>query len=350
VERDTIFISHATPDDNDFVRWLGTRLTGHGYRVWADLFELRGGTPFWNSIEEALRHHACKVIFIVSKMSIDPNRTGIRNELSVADVMRKTLNDPGFIIPLRIDDTAFGDFPIQIHQLNGIDFSKGWGAKLVDLLDTLEHANVPKSAGDQTAEFEKWRNTVVRTATAIELNQLAGVLRDGTGEVWRNRPQHIADHRLVLTEKIVAIIHFDHRNGGKGIETPRAGLACDPVVQITNLLGQAVAFGLHDINSEPPLLFPLLTDAGDQFAHATAVHRTCLRSVKTVSDSTVEILSYITWTNSHGPISARRVWPRDVFHLRPTYLAPGQLALMVDHGGAVVGSGWQLGRRIIPGG
>ena len=43
--RDTIFISHATPDDNDFVRWLGTRLIGHGYRVWADLFELKGGTP-----------------------------------------------------------------------------------------------------------------------------------------------------------------------------------------------------------------------------------------------------------------------------------------------------------------
>lgn len=55
MKRDTIFISHATPDDNDFVRWLGTRLTGHGYKVWADLFELRGGTPFWNSIEEALR-------------------------------------------------------------------------------------------------------------------------------------------------------------------------------------------------------------------------------------------------------------------------------------------------------
>jgi hypothetical protein len=24
--RDTIFISHATPEDNDFVRWLGARL------------------------------------------------------------------------------------------------------------------------------------------------------------------------------------------------------------------------------------------------------------------------------------------------------------------------------------
>lgn len=169
VKRDTIFISHATPDDNDFVRWLGARVTGHGYKVWADLFELRGGTPFWSSIEEALRHHACKVIFVVSKRSVEPSRTGVRNELSVADTIGKTLNDPEFIIPVRIDDTAFGDFPIQIHQLNGIDFSKGWGTKLIDLLDTLEHANVPKSTNDQTAEFEQWRNTMVRISTVVEI-------------------------------------------------------------------------------------------------------------------------------------------------------------------------------------
>jgi hypothetical protein len=168
MNRDTIFISHATPDDNDFVRWLGTRLTGHGYKVWADLFELKGGTPFWNSIEEALRHHACKVIFVVSRKSIEPERSGVRNELSVADAMKKTLKDPGFIIPVRIDDAPFSDLPIQVHQLNAIDFSAGWGAKLVELLDTLETAKTPKSVEDERAEFEKWRGTMVRTAAIVE--------------------------------------------------------------------------------------------------------------------------------------------------------------------------------------
>jgi hypothetical protein len=43
-ERDVMFISHATPDDNGFVRWLGTRLTGYGYKVWADIFDLAGGS------------------------------------------------------------------------------------------------------------------------------------------------------------------------------------------------------------------------------------------------------------------------------------------------------------------
>lgn len=73
MDRDTIFISHATPDDNDFVRWLGTRLTGHGYRVWADLFDLKGGTPFWTTIEDAIRTRAIKVLFVVSHKSVDPN-------------------------------------------------------------------------------------------------------------------------------------------------------------------------------------------------------------------------------------------------------------------------------------
>jgi hypothetical protein len=53
-DRDVVFISHATPDDNEFVRWLGTRLTGYGYKVWADIFDLAGGTPFWVSIEDAI--------------------------------------------------------------------------------------------------------------------------------------------------------------------------------------------------------------------------------------------------------------------------------------------------------
>lgn len=167
--RDTIFICHASPDDDDFVRWLGTRLTGHGYKVWADLFQLKGGAPFWSTIEEALRHHACKVIFVVSRRSVEPNRTGVLNELSVADAIKKQIKDDGFIIPVKIDDTPFSDFPIQIHRLNAIDFAKGWGPKLIELLDTLESANTFKAAGDQTAEFEKWRATMVRTATIVEV-------------------------------------------------------------------------------------------------------------------------------------------------------------------------------------
>ncbi len=167
-DRDTIFICHASPDDNDFVRWLGARLTGHGYKVWADLFELKGGNPFWSTIEEALRHRACKMIFVVSRSSVDRNRTGVLNELSVADSIKKQVEDDSFIIPVKIDDTAYAEFPIQIHRLNAIDFSKGWGPKFIELLDALGSGAGIKTDSDQAAEFEKWRATMVRTSTIVE--------------------------------------------------------------------------------------------------------------------------------------------------------------------------------------
>jgi len=173
--RDTIFICHATPDDNDFVRWLGARLTGHGYKVWADMFGLKGGMPFWNTIEDALREHACKVIYVASKASVDAKRDGVRNELSVADAVRKALGDPAFIIPVRLDDVAFSNFPILVHQLNAIDFSRTWGGQLIELLDTLEAACVPRSEGDQTTEFERWRQDAVKTAALVS-NELEPVL------------------------------------------------------------------------------------------------------------------------------------------------------------------------------
>jgi hypothetical protein len=166
--RDVVFISHATPDDNEFVRWLGTRLTGCGYKVWADIFDLAGGTPFWVSIEDAIRKRAVKVVAVVSHASCRPDRSGVRSEISVADAVKKALKDPEFIIPVRIDDVPFADLPIQIHQLNTIDFSRGWGAKLADLVDTLTKAGVPRAATDLTAEFDRWRAASVRSDVVVE--------------------------------------------------------------------------------------------------------------------------------------------------------------------------------------
>jgi hypothetical protein len=167
-ERDVIFISHATPDDNEFVRWLGTRLTGCGYKVWADIFDLVGGTPFWVSIEDAIRKKALKVIVVVSKASCHPDRGGVRNEISVADAVKKSLKDPEFIIPVRIDEVPFGELPIQIHQLNTINFTTGWGAKLANLVETLTKAGVPRVVTDLTAEFDRWRAASVRSDVVVE--------------------------------------------------------------------------------------------------------------------------------------------------------------------------------------
>ena len=52
--RDTIFISHATPADNDFSIWIASRLEMLGYKVWIDKEGLLGGERFWATIQKAL--------------------------------------------------------------------------------------------------------------------------------------------------------------------------------------------------------------------------------------------------------------------------------------------------------
>jgi hypothetical protein len=237
MDPDTIFISHATPEDNDFVRWLGARLTGHGYKVWADLLDLKGGSPFWSTIEDALRHSACKVIFVVSHNSVDPNRTNIRNELSVADSVKKRLRDPGFIIPVKIDETLFADFPIQIHQLNAIDFSKGWGSKLSELLDTLEKAGVQKFVGDQVAEFDKWQSAMVRTSTIVE-----------------NLPEPVLTNLLPIVGLPESIIFFEHQEDSAKASSALKGTGV-PNVSFYRLV---LAFVEHEeIQAELPQSFDL---------------------------------------------------------------------------------------------
>lgn len=167
--RDVVFISHATPQDNDFVKWLGAHLIGLGYNVWADVFELKGGTPFWRSIEEAIRGRAIKVIYVASKSSISPTRTGVRNELSAAEGMGKKLGDPAFIIPVRIDGSDYNDFPIQVTQLNALDFSAGWGGMLVALVETLEKANVPTDPTRIDERIAYWKERTSRDAPKVEI-------------------------------------------------------------------------------------------------------------------------------------------------------------------------------------
>lgn len=166
--RDVVFISHATPEDNEFVKWLGARLIGLGYNVWADVFELKGGTPFWNSIEEAITTRAFKVIFVASTASVKPDRKGVRDELAAADITGRRLKDPAFVVPVRLDKVDFGSFPIQLLQLNALDFSSGWGGMLLTLVETLEKAKVPVDPAGIDVRMASWKERTSRDAPAVE--------------------------------------------------------------------------------------------------------------------------------------------------------------------------------------
>ena len=42
-ERTVLFVTKATPEDNEFTEWLAPRLEAAGYQVFADILNLEGG-------------------------------------------------------------------------------------------------------------------------------------------------------------------------------------------------------------------------------------------------------------------------------------------------------------------
>ena len=139
--RTQIFLSHATPEDNDFTHWLAGKLTLAGYTVWYDLEQLKGGDYFWNKIENAIRDECIRMVAIVSESSY--KKDGVRNEWDLGITIERQLS--GFVIPVRVDGFDFSQLPITLHRKNVIDFNRGWHFGLATLLETLANANIPRN-------------------------------------------------------------------------------------------------------------------------------------------------------------------------------------------------------------
>jgi TIR domain len=63
--RDTLLLSHANPEDDDFTSWLALQLANEGYRVWCDLTKLLGGEVLWDEIEEVIKTRAVQVLYVL---------------------------------------------------------------------------------------------------------------------------------------------------------------------------------------------------------------------------------------------------------------------------------------------
>jgi hypothetical protein len=172
--RDTILITHANPEDNRFARWLAGRLTTAGYKVWVDVRALRGGDDFWDKIEHVLRHEAIKQIVVVSEHI---GKQGVKKELALGDVMRRKLSDPEFMVPIRIADVDFGEFPTEIIRQNAHNAFPNWAACLQPLFETLDTSRVPKRT------VESWSLQILRRFTATGSNSGRGL----TSGSWRLR-------------------------------------------------------------------------------------------------------------------------------------------------------------------
>ncbi len=60
IERDLIFISKATPGDDQFVLWLAPRLEAAGYEVFADIFDLDAGDEWRGNPEPVVGDRAAR--------------------------------------------------------------------------------------------------------------------------------------------------------------------------------------------------------------------------------------------------------------------------------------------------
>lgn len=169
--RNKIFISHATPDDNEFTKWLSLKLINLGYDVWCDILFLDKGVDFWSNIEKEIRENACK--FLILSSTFSNQREGVLKELAVAAKTKKQLSDDTFIIPLAIDEKlSFDDINIEIVRLNAIDFKGSWANGLRDLLAALEKQNVPKNLPDPGKGNLLYQQIFLQDKAVIEKEEL----------------------------------------------------------------------------------------------------------------------------------------------------------------------------------
>lgn len=159
--RNIVFISKATPEDDDFVMWLAPRLEAAGYTVFADILTLEPGDRWRKEITGTLQNKAVKMLLCCRDATLDKN--GVQEEIGIASDLVKQLNDSRFIIPLRLEviKKLFG-----IGELQWVDFLGSWARGLHDLLDTLEKQNVPRAITPSINP--NWENYRKRLAIKVE--------------------------------------------------------------------------------------------------------------------------------------------------------------------------------------
>ncbi len=137
-----MFVCHSNPEDNEYTRWLATRLQLAGYKVWCDLFDLKGGEKLWDDIQKVLDNNAIKFVLVVSATTFQ--KDGVINEFEYARSLEKQHGLTDFIIPIKIDSSLF-NARIGQNRYNHIDSVDYWAKGLKALLEKLEKDSVPKS-------------------------------------------------------------------------------------------------------------------------------------------------------------------------------------------------------------
>lgn len=138
VVRDVVFISKATPGDDEFVLWLAPRLEEAGYTVFADILNLEPGDRWRKVITNTLQTRAIKMLLCCRDATLA--KDNVQEEIGIALDLVRELPDPKFIIPLRLEPYKK---VLGIGEIQYVDFVRGWAEGLDKLLDTLRRQKVP---------------------------------------------------------------------------------------------------------------------------------------------------------------------------------------------------------------
>ncbi|MCG7509032.1 toll/interleukin-1 receptor domain-containing protein [Mesorhizobium retamae] len=138
--RDTIFLLKASPIDDEFALWLGPKLEAEGYRVFADILTLQPGDKLRRQINQALQYRAAKVLLVWRDATLADQH--VQDDLDIALEIAKEIEDPRFIIPLRLEQ---GKKIKGLGDAMPVDFVRGWGEGVASLLDALQRQKVPRS-------------------------------------------------------------------------------------------------------------------------------------------------------------------------------------------------------------
>jgi hypothetical protein len=175
MSRDTLFISHATPEDNEFSIWLASRLEMLGYRVWLDKNNLLGGETTWQEIQNILDNFTVKVLFVYSKnICVQDGRIkqGINDEIRHAKSIARSNKFTDFIIPLHIDDSSYSQM-IGFDDVNHIPFFDNWADGLKQLLRKFEKDDISKSFTHTESTLSEWyENEYVSNCSIIPKQEI----------------------------------------------------------------------------------------------------------------------------------------------------------------------------------
>src|SRR5690242_9262215 len=127
--RDTVFISHASHDDDYQAVWLANQLNSIGYKTWVDLKDLSAGDSFNTVIRPIIKEQSDVFIALTTRAyaekATDQN-SGVSRELNCAATIGKDQLGHNFIFPVKFDDIPYEDFPYHYIGWNSLSFESNW--------------------------------------------------------------------------------------------------------------------------------------------------------------------------------------------------------------------------------